>query len=209
MAGKVTAKISNKTKENTVGVIVAVIVLLIVFLVLAISFKISSDRRSKNLGTKTTETSVDKLVDNAENSSVKAYVERGLTADEKHYSIEMTVSANNRTIRVLKGYEQVQDKSEGLPNNLEAYSAFLQGLEKNKFTAWREDKSGLSFREACPTEKGYRFSLREGSSVIFDRWFEYCDGQRYGDYGGKVNDTYTLFKNQFPNYSKVTSGISF
>lgn len=212
MAGKITSKITDKTKENTVGVIAAVIILLIVLLVAAIGFKISSDRRAKNLGADSAESSeviAKKLIDNSENNSVKIYVERGVIADENHYSIEMTVSANSRTIRVLRGYENIEDKSEGLTNNLEAYEAFLKALERNEFTKLREDKSGFGFREACPTQRSYRFSLMEGSSQTFDRWYTFCDGKRFGEYGGRVNAVFTLFRNQFPNYGTVTRGVSF
>lgn len=209
MAGKITSKISAKSKENTVGVIAAIIILLIILLVVAISIKISSNRRARNLGTTSSEVTPNRLVDNADDSSVKIYVERGVTADEKHYSIDMTISANSRTIRVHRGYEQVEERSEGLPNNLEAYTAFLKALERNNFTTSREDESGFGFREACPTQRSYRFSLMEGASETFDRWYTFCDGKRFGDYGGKVNDTFTLFRNQFPNYSEYTRGISF
>ncbi|MDQ5913714.1 MAG: hypothetical protein QG623_333 [Patescibacteria group bacterium] len=212
MAGKIATKLSTKTKENTVGVIAAVIILLIALLVVAIGVKISSDRRARNLGldgAKSSEVIASKLVDNAENSSVRIYVERGVIADEKHYSIEMTISANTRTIRVLRGYENIEEKSEGLSNNLEAYRAFLKALEKNDFTEIREDTSGYEFRAACPTERSYRFSLMEGSSETFDRWFTFCDGKRFGEYGGKVNATFSLFKNQFPNYGTITRGVSF
>jgi hypothetical protein len=210
MAGKITSKISTKTKENTVGVIAAIIVLLIILLVVAISFKISSSRRSQNLGKNdSSQTQPEKLVDNATNNSVRIYVERGVIADEKHYSIDMTVSANSRTIRVMRGYENIEESSNGLPNNLEAYRAFLKALERNHFTAVRIDKSGFGFREACPTQRSFRFTLTEGASQSFDRWFTFCDGTRYGDYGGKVNDTFALFRNQFPDYSTYTSGVSF
>ena len=212
MAGKITSKITTKTKENTVGVIAAIIVLLIVLLVVAIGIKISSDRRTKNLGdidNKSSEVIEKKLVDNSDDSSVKIYVERGVIADEKHYSIEMTVSANARTIRVLRGYQNIEDKSDSLTNNLEAYEAFLKALERNEFTKDREDKSGFAFREACPTQRSYRFYLMEGSSQTFDRWYTFCDGKRFGDYGGRVNSVFSLFRNQFPNYGTVTRGVSF
>ena len=209
MAGKISSKITSRAKENTVGVIAAIIILLIVLLAVAISVKVSSSRRARNLGVTTTQVAETKLIDSAKDSSVKIYVERGVTADEKHYSIEMIVSANSRTIRVLKGYEQVEERSEGLPNNQTAYEAFLKALERNSFTKAREDKSGFGFREACPTQRGYRFSLMEGSSETFDRWYTFCDGKRFGDYGGRVNDTFSLFRNQFPNYNQNTRGISF
>ena len=212
MAGKISSKIKTRAQENTLGAIVTLVVLLVVLLVAVISIKIINGNKGDKGGSKATETVQDekvfRLSEDAETNSVTVYVERGVTADEKHFSIEMTVSADNRTIRVLKGYQNVEDKSEGLPNNLEAYTAFLKALERYDFTASRKDKSGYGFREACPTQKSYRFILRDQAYEQFNRWYTFCNGTRFGDYGGKVNSVYALFRNQFPNYSEVTSGIS-
>lgn len=206
MASKLTSKIKSSTKENTVGVIAAVVILLTILLVGVIAIKISTSNR-KNVVQTAEEEKPQALVENAESNSVTVYVERGVTADENHYSIAMTVSADNRTIRVLKGYQNVEDKSEGLPNNIEAYTTFLQALERYNFTESREDKSGFGWREACPTQKGYRFILKDQAFEEFNRWYTFCNGVRYGDYGGKVSSVYALFKNQFPNYNDVTGDI--
>lgn len=210
MAGKITSKIKTKAQENTVGAIVTLVVLLVVLLVAVISFRIIKSN-GKDSGGKVETTQEDKTIklsEGAESSSVTVYVEKGVTADEKHFSIEMSVDANNRTIRVLKGYQNVEDKSEGLPNNLEAYSAFLKALERYDFTLSRKDNSGFGFREACPTQKGYRFILKDQAYEQFNRWYTFCNGSRFGDYGGKVNYVYSLFRNQFPNYGEVTNGIN-
>lgn len=215
MASKVSAKISKITKENTVGVISAIIVLLVILVVVAISFKISSDRRAKNLGQSDEDSSLfsqdyaKDLLDNADKSSARIFIEKGVTADENHYSIEMIVSASGRTIRVLKGYQNIEERTEGLPNNLAAYTDFLKALKKFEFDKTRVDKSGFAWREACPLERNYKFSLQEGADLDFERWYSFCDGERYGEYGGRVARVFTLFKNQFPEYSKYTSGINF
>lgn len=213
MAGKIVSKIQTRTKENTVGVIIAIVVLLVILLVVAISLKFASDDRSRNLGEDPSdETSLQEskrpLVENASTNSARILVERGVTADEKHYSIEMIVSADSRKIRVLRGYEQIEERTETLPNNLEAYRAFLQALQRYNFTEAREDKSGFSYREACPTQRSYVFSLMDGSSQEFERWHEFCEGKRFGTYGGRVNLTFSLFRNQFPNYSAYTKGLT-
>jgi hypothetical protein len=214
MAGKLTSKIKNKAKDNTVGVIIVAVVVLVIILIMVISIGIASRDRDRNLGISGNNSSIEEekipeLLSNSKDNSVTFYVEKGVTADENQYSVEMTISANNRTIRVLRGYQNVEERSEGLPNNLEAYEAFLKALGRYDFIEPREDKSGFSFREACPTQRSYRFKLNEGSTQIFDRWHTFCEGNRYGDYGGRVSLTFTLFRNQFPDYNKYTRGISF
>lgn len=209
MAGKISSKIKTRAQENTVGVIAGLIILLVILLVAVVSLRIiSSNRNGGEAKVETVEQDKNfRLSEDAESNSVTIYVERGVTADENHYSVEMTVSADNRTIRVLKGYQNIEDRSEGLPNNIEAYTTFLKALERYNFTTWREDNSGYGFREACPTQKSYRFILKDQAYEQFNRWYTFCNGTRFGDYGGKVNSVYTLFKNQFPNYNEVTKGI--
>lgn len=210
MAGKIRSKIKSSAQENTVGLIVAIVVLLVILLVGVIAINISRNNKAENKSTSANTSKEDQnysLLDNAQSNSVTAYIEKGVTADEKHYSISMTISANNRTIRVLKGYQNVEDKSEGLPNNVEAYKTFLMAIDRYGFTQKRDSKGGYDWREACPTQKGYRFKLSDQAYEQFDRWYSSCDGTRYGDYGGKVGSVYNLFRDQFPNYSEVTSGI--
>jgi hypothetical protein len=213
MAGKITSKIQTKAKDNTVGVIISIVVILVIILVMVISLGIASRDRNTNLSSQDQGISEDEpipeLLSNSRDNSVTFYVERGVTADENQYSVEMTVSANNRTIRVLRGYQNIEERSEGLPNNLEAYEAFLKALGRYDFIESRVDNSGFLFREACPTQRSYRFKLNDGSTQVFDRWHTFCDGNRYGDYGGRVNLTFSLFRNQFPDYSTYTRGISF
>lgn len=211
MAGKISSKIKSSAQQNTVGVIIAIVVLLVILLVGVIAVNISKNNKAENKSANTSSSKEDQnysLLDNAQSNSVTAYVEKGVTADEKHYSISMTISADNRTIRVLKGYQNVEDKSEGLPNNIEAYKTFLMAIDRYNFTQKREDKSEHGWRGACPTQKGYRFKLSDQAYEQFDRWYSSCDGVRYGDYGGKVGSVYNLFRDQFPNYGEITSGIS-
>jgi hypothetical protein len=212
MAGKIKSKIQAKAKDNTVGVIISMVVILVVILVMVIALGVASRDRNTNLGEAEQtleEEPIPELLSNSGNNSVTFYVERGVTADENQYSVEMTISATSRKIRVLRGYQSVEERSESLINNREAYEAFLKALGRYDFIEAREDKSGFLFREACPTQRSYRFKLNEGSNQIFDRWHTFCNGTRYGDYGGKVNLTFTLFRNQFPEYNTYTRGISF
>lgn len=207
--GKVSTKLKRVGQERTVGVILVAIFVLIFTLILFIAFnRASNDRNSADNSNNTQLFDQNsKLIQNAANSSVTILIENGVTADENHYSIEMTVSANSRNIRVLKGYQNIEERTEDLANNLEAYKAFLSALEKYNFTEARDDDSGFSYREACPTSKLYRFKLNSMPATSFDRWYTTCSNKRYGDYNGKVNFVHSLFRNQFPNYSTNTRGI--
>lgn len=206
-------KLSNKfkkiSKERTVGVILAAVFILFFILILVIAFNRASNDRSgsSNTGSSKLFEQELKLNQDAGSSKVGVLIENGVTADENHYSIEMTISANSRKIRVLQGYLNIEERTEDLPNNLEAYKAFLNALDKYDFTETRKDDSGFGYREACPTSKLYRFKLMSANSADFDRWYTTCSNKRYGEYNGKVSLVYSLFSKQFPDYSKHTRGI--
>ena len=204
MAVKLVQKVS---KDNTVGLVVGIIALLLLLLFVVIGFKIASDRRAKNLGQSNVEEVETRLADNSADSLVRLYMEGGVSADEEFYSIEMLISARSRTIRVMNGYQNVEQRSDGLPNNQVAYEAFLKALDSFDFTESRIDKSGLGWREACPKSKRYSFALYNGPDQVFDRWHSFCDGTRYGEYGGRVSSVYQLFRDQFPDYNTYTRGI--
>ncbi len=209
---KISQKINTKIKNNTIGFIVGLVLLLVLFLVIAISVKVASDKRAKNLGVgiinKVDEELEDSILKNPESSSVKIYIEGGLNADEKHYSIEMTISAQARTIRVYKGYLNKEERVDTLDNNLDAYIAFLKALDRYKFGKSKKDASGYGWREACPSHRSYSFAFYDGPYQKFDRWVSNCEGRSYGNYAGNVGKVYDFFKDQFPKYTEYTKGIS-
>jgi hypothetical protein len=212
MASKVVTKLKEKGKNNTVGVIAGLISLLIVLLVVIISIKVASDRRSEKLketGSTASQQSINdtNLLEGIEDSSVKVSVAGGVSANEKHYSITMSVSSRARTIEVTNTYLDNQHRLESLENNSEAYIAFLNALNRFDFTKSRKDNSGYSQEQACPNRKSYTFAFYKGAYEQFSRWYTTCNDSRYGEYGGKVSSVYSLFKEQFPKYSDYTSGI--
>ncbi len=97
MAGKISSKIKTRAQENTVGVIAGLVVLLVILLVAVVSLRIvSNNSGGSGNEVETIEQDRDfRLSEDAESNSVTVYVQRGVTADEKHYSVEMTVSAEN------------------------------------------------------------------------------------------------------------------
>lgn len=212
MALDIKKKAKNKAEKHIVGLIFTAAGFLFVVLIIIVSISIASRNRDKNLGTDKKsaklEEQISKLSDSASTSTVKFFVEGGVTADENHYSVEMTINANSRTIKTLRGYREIIENTATLDNNIDAYATFLKALERNDFTIPREDKSGFGYREACPAENSYRFTLIEGGDKVFDRWHTYCDGKSFGDYGGKVDYIFNLFSDQFPDYSEYTSEIS-
>lgn len=211
MALDLKKKAKDKAEKHIVGLIFGAAGFLFVVLIVIVSISIASKNREKNLGpSKDTklEEQISKLSDSASTSAVKFFVEGGVIADEEHYSVEMTISARARTIKALRGYQEVVEKTATLDNNIDAYAAFLKALERNDFTESREDKSGFEYREACPAERSYRFTLIENGDKVFDRWHTYCGGKSYGDYGGKVSYIFSLFSEQFPDYGEYTSEIS-
>lgn len=202
-------KAKEKAKSHTVGLIFTVAGILFIILIVFMVIGISSSNNSKKVDLNNEPITETKLKDLVGSSSVTAFVEGGVIADEEHYSVEMTISSNYRNIRVLKGYQEVVENTDSLGNNRDAYEAFLKALDRASFGKNREDKSGFEYGEACPSSKQYKFSLSGSNDSNFNRWYSYCDSKRFGNYGGQVEKVYTLFREQFPEYSAYVKGVKF
>lgn len=145
------------------------------------------------------------LTDDDMVSSVVRYtVTSPVVADENYRETRMTVSQTGRTIEVLKGYDKKVEKSSTLPNSKEAYKAFLGALAAAHFSAKRDNVQG-SARTTCVTGNHYFYELSLGSDKKVDTWTTSCSSKN-GSFAGEADNTAQLFRDQFPDYDKTTSG---
>jgi hypothetical protein len=171
-----------------------VVVLLIIGLVKNTS---SSSNRSLVSSTAT-------LTDDAMVNSVARYtVTSPIVADENYRETRITVSQNVRTVEVLHGYARVVEKTATLPNNKEAYKAFLGALSAAKFSTKRDAVSANS-RTTCVTGNHYYFELSLGSEKKVDSWTTSCS-LNSGSFAGDNDAVAQMFRDQYPNYSDVTT----
>ncbi|MDB5185649.1 MAG: exported protein of unknown function [Candidatus Saccharibacteria bacterium] len=128
-----------------------------------------------------------------------------VTAQEKRYSVHMTVSRTERVIEVLQGYDQTVLRRETFSNNESAYSTFIIALDQTGFS--REKPSIIKDeRGACPLGQRYIYELNDGTSQVLRLWNTSCNTKE-GTFGGK-STVRQLFQEQFPNYGDITRGIT-
>lgn len=164
-------------------------------------------RGLNDTNTNTNVTKTVDLTDVALKDSVVRYTMSGaINADENHREIRITISKNARTVEVLKGYNGTVEKTVTLPNNENAYLAFLNALSAASFSNKRDDAEGDP-NVTCVTGQRYYYELQSGSDKKVDTWSTTCSPAQ-GNFGGLVAPTAQLFQSQIPTYAEITRGVS-
>ena len=160
-------------------------------------------------GTETPETQPADTSAQQEVYAAVRYVQDGeITAPPNHYSIAITVTAASARIDVYNGYDVGPVKSESYVNNQASYDAFYNALINEGFFATRDDPTGADRNSYCPL--GIRYSYQAGNDIAnpsLNSWSASCS-IRAGTFDGNKTNVKTLFKNQIPDYSTITKGVT-
>jgi hypothetical protein len=137
------------------------------------------------------------------------YVQDGeITAPEEHYSITISVTNNSRTINVYNGYNTGPIRTKSYANSQASYDAFYGALKNEGYFTSRDNINNLDRTSYCPL--GIRYSYQAGNDIAApnqDTWSASCTAKA-GTFAGNKANVKTLFKNQIPDYSEVTKGIT-
>ena len=145
------------------------------------------------------------LIDYAdENSAVTLTTVGRVVGDDEHRSVRVTVSANERRIEILSGYNQNVISSQSYANTQAAYETFLSALGGQGFIRSKETNVTDS-RSVCPTGVHYEYRVTVGSEQKSNLWAVSCD--RTGTFNGRGSTIRQLFQRQIPDYSQQTQGI--
>ncbi len=143
---------------------------------------------------------VSQLVDYAKKDSMVTLTTSGpVTSDDLHYSIKVSVSASERRLEVMNGYDNTVVATNSYPNTTAAYEAFLSALAGQGFTKSKETKIEDK-RSVCVTGRQYTYELSEGSESVSNLWSVSCD--KSGTLNGAPTTIRQLFEKQIPEYSK-------
>jgi hypothetical protein len=180
-----------------VGIVILLLLLLVVFV-----FRRDNKpaNPAQNTGT------VAQLVDYADkNSEVSLTTIGKVVGNEQHRSVRITVSANERRIEILSGYDQQVLSSQTYANNQEAYETFLSALGGQGFT--RSKKTSITDpRSVCPTGLHYQYLVTENSEEKSNLWSVSCD--KSGSFSGRSGTIRELFQRQIPDYNQQVRGIT-
>lgn len=146
-----------------------------------------------------------KLVDYAErDSSVSLHTDGRLVGEEDRRSIRVTVSANERRLEILSGYNGAVINSQSFPNTQEAYKAFLSGLSGQGFmNAKKTDVTDP--QSVCTNGRHYYFTVLESGEKKSDLWSVSCD--KTGTFNGSTKTVRDLFQRQIPEYDQLVQGV--
>lgn len=139
--------------------------------------------------------------------AVASLTTRGeITADEERRAIRISVSAQERVIEVLQGYNETVINRQSFTNNDNAYKTFLSALDTAGFTRQQETPF-TDERGVCPRGRRYVYKLQDGSEQVFRAWNTSCS-ERQGNFGGSGSTVRRLFEEQIPDYTRLVRDVS-
>jgi hypothetical protein len=185
-------------KKYFIGVGV-VILLLILLLVFVLNRDDSPNKPADN--TK----QVSQLIDYADkNSEVSLTTVGQLVGDDQHRSIRITVSANERRLEILSGYNNQVLSTQSYENTQAAYETFLSALGGQGFT--RSKKTSITDnRSTCPTGQHYEYRVAENGEEKSNLWSVSCD--KSGNFSGRGGTIRQLFQRQIPDYNQQITDV--
>lgn len=131
-----------------------------------------------------------------------------VNGDELHRSIRITVSANQRELDVLQGYNPQVISSKTFTNNQDAYTVFLKAINNSNFLAkQKKTKVSADERGQCPLGFRYILDLNQDGYDLSRSWASTC-GTAVGNSAATVSTIRQLFQNQIPNYSTLVSTVN-
>lgn len=128
-----------------------------------------------------------------------------ITADEERRAIRVSVSAQERVIEILQGYNETVLSRQVFANNDNAYKTFLSALNAAGFSRQQEtvfeDERGV-----CPLGRRFVYRLQDGSDQVLRTWNTSC-GEKQGSFGGDGRTIRRLFEEQIPGYRTVVRDV--
>jgi hypothetical protein len=184
-----------------IGVVLFIIIVIVLIVVFARRDNVPDPQRPEQAR------DVSHLEKAKESGSSATFTTRGEVVDEeRHRMIEISISATERKVEVLSGYDQQVLKSQTYPNTQAAYEAFLDALNGAKFTDGKPQREKLSEKAACPLGLHYEYKVTSPSSEEHRLWATSCS-RADGTFNGNGSMVRTLFQNQIPDYGKIVDDV--
>ena len=182
--------------------VLGVILLAVVAVVLIVSMNPSSNNGQKSGG----KPAVNLLDYISKDSSHVSWTQQGpVVGEDERRAVRVTVSASERKIEILDGYEETVERSQTYPNSPDAYNTFLRSLKEAGFSKERT-VSQPDEKAVCPLGNRFIYDLTDGSNQIVRTWSASCS-TTLGPFAGNSNLTRSLFQNQIPDYSTQIKNV--
>jgi hypothetical protein len=144
----------------------------------------------------------------ATDATVSFTIDGIVNGDEMHRAIRITISANQRTLDVLQGYNPSVIQSKSFVNNQEAYDVFLRAIANSGFLVKTKDSKAVSDeRGLCPLGFRYILDLNQDGDDLSRLWASSC-GSKVGNSAAAIPSITQLFEDQIPNYGNLVGNVN-
>ena len=140
-------------------------------------------------------------------AQVAMLIDGPVNAPSLHNQVQVVINNYSTTINVFQGYNDKVVASKVYANDVASFHVFLRSLEYAGFERGRNNPHLSQASGYCPTGDRYIFSFDVNNTQKERRWIDTCNGDPHTFYGD-LNLTLTLFQNQVPDYSSLTSGLN-
>lgn len=127
-----------------------------------------------------------------------------LVGEDERRAIRISISATERRVDVLGGYNETVVSTKSFANTQAAYDNLLSGLSRAGFMSEKsstiEDPRGV-----CPTGKRYEYKVTSDFKDVSSLWSNSCD--KTGTLAGSRKQITTLFEAQIPEYDDHVKGV--
>jgi|AntRauTorcE11897_2_1112592.scaffolds.fasta_scaffold00258_9 hypothetical protein len=136
-----------------------------------------------------------------QNSEV-SFTEYGrIVANEEFEAVRVTVTAQERTLDVLRGYDLTIEERVQLPNITSAYKALLYSLDS--YNATETQESTIEAEDGvCPSGRRFVFEIKVDDEVVHRTWTSSCR-RSDGTFAGDRSSVEALFQEQIPEYRDI------
>lgn len=181
-------------------ILIAVAVLFFGLVSLGIRSLTKNDKPNKPATSQT-----EKQKDFAKDTRSVVFTEQGkLVGEENRRAVRITITATERRIEILQGYDQTVIKSQTTPNKQNAYDTFLIALSDAGFGRYNKDISADE-RGTCPNGKRFIYEAQFKDDSKYRAWASSCKGG--GSFEGNNGLVRTIFENQIPELRTFMSGV--
>lgn len=148
------------------------------------------------------------LVTTDADHSVRMTVRGPIVADENFRSYQIDISPTTSRLTTYSGYEYRTLENKTFSNNTDAYTEFVNALDRASFTkevklSGDEDDT----RGICATGRLYTFEIMEAQSAVKTLWTTNCKGAA-GSFKGDAVSVRSLFLRQIPGSDSLLRGIN-
>ncbi|MBX4201651.1 hypothetical protein KW803_02020 [Candidatus Saccharibacteria bacterium] len=188
----------------TPGRLILAVIGIFIFMVILVALLFGGNKKPATPGE-----ALKPLPDYADTNATVSFTTDGIiNGDEMHRGIRITVSANQRSLDVLQGYNPRVIQSQTFVNNQEAYKVFLTAIANAGFLTKSKKVPATAVETGqCPLGFRYNYTLQDTGNDLSNLWSTSC-GSKTGTSGGSTSLLSTLFQRQIPNYSNLVSNVN-